>query len=89
MLTWYKEIILTECIILIVFWWSNPYIAFLLTVILCPVFIAVMLISKLADFFESSGVETEFYSLLAGLAIAPILLLLAVWLSGGNPLSEF
>jgi hypothetical protein len=89
MLKYYKEIILVEAILLLQCWWWAPYIAFLLTSILVPVFSAILLISILAEKIEKTRIEREYYLLVAGLAVLPVILLIAIWLAGGSPASYF
>jgi hypothetical protein len=87
MLSYYREIILTEMIIMLGFWWWSPYIAFLLTCILTPVCLAVYAVSRIADKIEVSGIEKEYYKLMLGLAAAPVLLLIVVWLAGDRAIA--
>jgi hypothetical protein len=76
---YYKEIILLEAILLAGCWMWNEYIAFMVSIIFIPLFISIIVISKIADYLEPSRIGPLFYRLLVGLTIVPIILLLVFW----------
>jgi hypothetical protein len=76
---YYKEIIILEAILFACLWLWNEYLAFMLSIIFIPLCIAILVIAKIADFIEPSKISKNFYRMLVGLAIVPIILLLVFW----------
>lgn len=88
-LKYYKELILAEAILLLQCWWWSPYVAFLLTSILTPIFFSVLILSIIAEKIEKTNIEREYYLLIGGLAILPLIIFTAIWIAGGRPETFF
>jgi hypothetical protein len=81
---YFKEILVIEAIIFILFWINNEYIASLLTFIAVPIFIAVFVVSYIAEKIENSKVNKEYFYLIAGLALVPTIIFISVFLVNGG-----
>lgn len=70
-----------ECVLFLFFWWVNPYVAWLLTCILVPVFWAVGIVAALAELFEKTTIRRSFFIMIGILGLLPALLaILFLWL---------
>ncbi|MBK8701049.1 MAG: hypothetical protein IPN29_16525 [Saprospiraceae bacterium] len=65
---------LVEAIFFTLWWVFNPYIAKLLTVVLSPIFLAVLLIAFMADKLDNSHVGYKFYWVMACFSVIPLML---------------
>lgn len=81
---YYKEILILEAIIFIIFWLTNEYIATLLTFVSVPVFISILIVSLIAEKIERSKISINYFYLMAGLAIIPTLIFIGIYLANGG-----
>lgn len=70
------EWMLIEAIFFTLFWLGNPYIAALLTVVLCPVFASVLVIALIADRLDDAKIGKKFYWVMFWFALIPLVLYL-------------
>lgn len=70
------EWVLLEAIFFTAFWLGNPYIANLLTVVLCPVFASVLIISIIADHLDNARIGKKFYWVMFWFTVIPLALYL-------------
>jgi hypothetical protein len=61
--------VLIQSILITLFWIFNPYLAKLLTAILAPIFLAILIISLIADRIEKSKISNVYYFTLVGLIL--------------------
>jgi hypothetical protein len=69
-----KEILAIEAIIFIILWMSNEYMATLMTFIAVPIFFAITIISLIAEKIEKSGISGDYFRLMVGLTIVPLVI---------------
>jgi hypothetical protein len=81
---YYKEILVLEAIVFILFWIFNEYLASLLTFIAVPIFSGVLVVSMIAEKIEKSKVSKEYFYLLAGLALIPSIIFALIFISNGG-----
>ncbi|MFZ1705087.1 MAG: hypothetical protein WAT79_12130 [Saprospiraceae bacterium] len=78
---WWPYILAGESIFFLFFWLVNPYLAWLLTIVLCPIFIGIYIIARLAEWIEKSKVDRSYFFSMFWLGIIPLIwTLLFVWL---------
>ena len=78
---WWPYVIAAEAVLFLFFWWSDPYIAWLLTCVLVPIFWSVGLIAWIAEKLEKTKIHNRFFSMMFGLGLLPFLLgILFLWL---------
>jgi hypothetical protein len=83
-LKYFKEILLVEAIIFGIFWITNEYIATLLTFIAVPIFFGILVVSLIAEKIEKSKIQKEYFYLMAGLALIPTVLFIAMFVVNGG-----
>jgi hypothetical protein len=81
---YYKEILVLEAIVFILFWIFNEYLASLLTFIAVPIFSGVLVVSMIAEKIEKSKVSKEYFYLLSGLALIPSIIFALIFISNGG-----
>jgi hypothetical protein len=81
---YYKEILIVEAIVFIMFWLSNEYLATLLTFIATPIFTGILIVSLIAEKIERSKISREYFYLMAGLALIPALIFIGIFLANGG-----
>ncbi len=81
---YYREIILLEAIIFILLWITNEYLASLLTFIAVPVFLAILIISLLAEAIDRSKVGRSYFWLMLGLGLVPAIIFLVMFIANGG-----
>jgi len=69
-----KEILAIEAIIFIILWMTNEYMATLITFIAVPIFFAITIISLIAEKIEKSGISGDYFRLMVGLTIVPLII---------------
>ncbi|MBK8620925.1 MAG: hypothetical protein IPN79_03990 [Saprospiraceae bacterium] len=78
---WWPYILAGESVFFLFFWLINPYLAWLLTVVLAPIFMAVFLISKISEWIEKSNVHGSFFSFMFWMGFIPLVwALIFCWL---------
>jgi hypothetical protein len=78
---WWPYLLAGESVFFLFFWVVNPYLAWLLTLVLSPVFLSVFLIALMAEFFEKSKVGSGFFSFMLWMGILPcIWALIFAWI---------
>jgi hypothetical protein len=83
-LKYFKEILLIEAILFGIFWITNEYIATLFTFIAVPIFFGILMVSLIAEHIEKSKINKEYFYLMAGLALIPTLIFIAMFLINGG-----
>jgi hypothetical protein len=83
-MNYFKEILIVEAIVFILFWITNEYLASLLTFIAVPIFSGILLVSYIAEKIEKSKVSKEYFYLLAGLALIPALIFTGIYFANGG-----
>jgi len=83
-LKYYKEILIIEAIAFTGLWIINEYIATLLTFIAVPIFGGILIISLIAEKIERSRIPREYFFMMAGLTIIPILIFLGIFIFNGG-----
>ncbi len=68
------EWILIEAIFFSLFWIGNDYIAGLLTVVLAPIFGAILIIALVADRLDNSRIGKKFYWVMFWFTLIPLVL---------------
>ncbi|MBK8349218.1 MAG: hypothetical protein IPL08_16990 [Saprospiraceae bacterium] len=81
---YYKEILIIEAIIFIAIWIANEYLATLLTFIFIPLFTAILAVSLIAEKIERSKISKNYFYLMAGLALIPLLIFLFISVVNGG-----
>lgn len=81
---YYKEILIIEAIAFTGLWIINEYIATLLTFIAVPIFGGILIISLIAEKIERSRIPREYFFMMAGLTIIPILIFLGIFIFNGG-----
>jgi len=73
------EICLIQIIIYCLFWLANPYLAFLLTVIIVPIFAFLLIISLIAELLDRSKVPKWYYKFMFLSFIIPLIVALVFY----------
>lgn len=81
---YYKEILLLEAILFGLFWITDEYIATLLTFIAVPIFFGIFIVSIIAERIERSKINKEFFYMMAGLALIPAFIFIAMFMINGG-----
>ena len=81
---YYKEIMIFEAIIFTALWIIDEYIATLLTFIAVPIFLGIFIVSFIAEKIERSKIQKEYFYLMAGLAIIPVLIFIGIYIFNGG-----
>ncbi len=81
---YYKEIMIIEAIAFTALWIIDEYIATLLTFIAVPIFGGILIVSLIAEKIERSKIQKEYFFLMAGLAIIPVLIFIGIFLFNGG-----
>jgi hypothetical protein len=69
---WWPYILAGESVFFLFFWLVSPYIAWLLTMVLSPIFLAVFVIARVAEFIEKSKVHRSIFYFLFWMGIIPL-----------------
>jgi len=83
-LKYYKEILIIEAIAFLGLWIIDEYIATLLTFITSPIFAGICIVSLIAEKIERSRIQREYFYMMAGLAIIPIIIFICIFLFNGG-----
>ena len=81
---YYKEIMIIEAIAFTALWIIDEYIATLLTFIAVPIFGGILIVSLIAEKIERSKIQKEYFFLMAGLAIIPVLIFIGIFIFNGG-----
>lgn len=81
---YYKEILIIEAIVFILFWILNEYLASLLTFIAVPIFSGILVVSLIAEKIEKSEVSKEYFYLIGWLALIPAIIFAMIFISNGG-----
>jgi hypothetical protein len=81
---YYKEIMIIEAIAFTALWIIDEYIATLLTFIAVPIFGGIWMVSLIAEKIERSKIQREYFYLMAGLAIIPVLIFIGIFIFNGG-----
>jgi hypothetical protein len=81
---YYKEIMIIEAIAFTALWIIDEYIATLLTFIAVPIFGGILMVSLIAEKIERSKIQKEYFFLMAGLAIIPVLIFIGIFIFNGG-----
>lgn len=73
-----------EAIAFTTLWIIDEYIATLLTFIAVPIFGGILMVSLIAEKIERSKIQKEYFFLLAGLAIIPVLIFIGIFIFNGG-----
>lgn len=73
-----------EAIAFTALWIIDEYIATLLTFIAVPIFGGILIVSLIAEKIERSKIQKEYFFLMAGLAIIPVLIFIGIFLFNGG-----
>jgi hypothetical protein len=88
-LKYYKEILIIEAIAFLGLWIIDEYIATLLTFIAVPIFGGIFIVSLIAEKIERSRIQREYFYMMAGLAIIPIIIFIGIFLFNGGTSFEW
>lgn len=66
---------LLEAIVFIAVWLWDPYIGKLITFIFSPIFLAILVISFIADKIDPSKISSKYYLLLLGMGLTPVMVM--------------
>jgi hypothetical protein len=88
-LKYYKEILIIEAIVFLGLWIIDEYIATLLTFIAVPIFGGIFIVSLIAEKIERSRIQREYFYMMAGLAIIPIIIFIGIFLFNGGTSFEW
>jgi hypothetical protein len=69
------EWIMFEAIIFISLWLWDPYIGKLMTFVFSPIFIAIFIISLIADKIDPSKISSKYYLVLLSLGVVPVIIM--------------
>jgi len=83
-LKYYKEILIIEAIAFLGLWIIDEYIATLLTFITSPIFAGICIVSLIAEKIERSRIQREYFYMMAGLAIIPIIIFIGIFFFNGG-----
>ncbi|MBK7805696.1 MAG: hypothetical protein KA270_09615 [Saprospiraceae bacterium] len=86
---YYKEILIIEAIAFLGLWIIDEYIATLLTFIAVPIFGGIFIVSLIAEKIERSRIQREYFYMMAGLAIIPIIIFIGIFLFNGGTSFEW
>lgn len=86
---YYKEILIIEAIVFLGLWIIDEYIATLLTFIAVPIFGGIFIVSLIAEKIERSRIQREYFYMMAGLAIIPIIIFIGIFLFNGGTSFEW
>lgn len=81
---YYKEILIIEAIAFLGLWIIDEYIATLLTFITSPIFAGICIVSLIAEKIERSRIQREYFYMMAGLAIIPIIIFIGIFFFNGG-----
>ena len=81
---YYKEILIIEAIAFLGLWIIDEYIATLLTFIASPIFAGICIVSLIAEKIERSRIQREYFYMMAGLAIIPIIIFIGIFFFNGG-----
>jgi hypothetical protein len=82
---YYKELIILEGLIFLSFWLTNEYLAFLLSMVCIPIFAGILIVAMISERIEKSKITPDFFKLLVGLTVIPLILLTIFWsIAGGD-----
>lgn len=73
-----------EAIAFTALWIIDEYIATLLTFIAVPIFGGILIVSLIAEKIERSKIQKEYFFLMAGLAIIPVLIFIGIFIFNGG-----
>jgi hypothetical protein len=73
-----------EAIAFTALWIIDEYIATLLTFIAVPIFGGILMVSLIAEKIERSKIQKEYFFLMAGLAIIPVLIFVGIFIFNGG-----
>lgn len=73
-----------EAIAFTALWIIDEYIATLLTFIAVPIFGGILMVSLIAEKIERSKIQREYFFLMAGLAIIPVLIFIGIFIFNGG-----
>jgi hypothetical protein len=77
----YKEILIIQAILFGLFWIFNEYVAWLLTAICVPMCLAILIISLISEMIERSKISKEYFILMIGLTLIPLLLFIVMYIT--------
>ena len=86
---YYKEILIIEAIAFLGLWIIDEYIATLLTFIAVPIFGGIFIVALIAEKIERSRIQREYFYMMAGLAIIPIIIFIGIFLFNGGTSFEW
>lgn len=86
---YYKEILIIEAIAFLGLWIIDEYIATLLIFIAVPIFGGIFIVSLIAEKIERSRIQREYFYMMAGLAIIPIIIFIGIFLFNGGTSFEW
>lgn len=72
-MSYYKEILLIEGIILALLWMFNDYLASLITFIIVPILFATLVVSMIVEKISKSNIPHNYFHMMVGLTIIPII----------------
>ena len=78
---YYREFLLFEAIMFFILWLYDYNLATLLTFIIVPVCGSILLVSLIAEFIEKSRIGRNYFILMGGLTIIPIIIYLCMQLA--------
>lgn len=78
---WWPYGLAGESIFFLFFWNIDPYLAWLFTVVLSPIFLGIYLVSRISEFLEKSNVHNSYFKFMLWMGLFPwVWALLFCWL---------
>ncbi|MBK6363831.1 MAG: hypothetical protein IPL63_03105 [Saprospiraceae bacterium] len=78
---WWPYGLATESVFFLFLWAVHPYTAWLMTMVLSPLFLSIFVVAKIAEWLEKSNVDRSFFTFMVLLGIIPLVwALLFCWL---------
>jgi hypothetical protein len=79
------ELFILQCIIYVIFWMTNDYIATLLSTIFFFIFLSIYIIAFIAEKLDHSNVPNQYFSLMATGFLSPLVMyIIFYFLNGGK-----
>jgi hypothetical protein len=69
---WWPYGLALESIFILFLWAFHPYSAWLMTLVLSPIFISLFVVAKISEWLEKSNVDKSFFGFMLLLGIIPI-----------------
>jgi hypothetical protein len=86
---YYREILLLEAILFFMVWLYDYYLASMLTFIMVPVCGAILLVSLIAEYIEKSHINRNYFILMAGLTVIPVVIYVLMHLTNAGTNMEW